>query len=188
MAGKQLRWHTRRKLGFARLFGRKKALDKNLCNNMKKPMGKTGEDGDRINRCMAIEKKIMKKTHSGLLGFTSEEEGFVNSERETKNTGRGGLEGGLMESTLDLEYDDKGNTNANPAPVDIPSIPPLRHSPRTSPIRQQETNVDAEGVAPAPATDAARSALRKAESSIKAQKTKTRRRKTRSARPLREQS
>jgi hypothetical protein len=30
---------------------------KNLCINMKKPMGKTGEDGDWINRCMAIEKK-----------------------------------------------------------------------------------------------------------------------------------
>jgi hypothetical protein len=47
---------------------------------MKKPTGKTGEDGDWINRCMAIEKKIMKKTHLGLLGFTTEEEGSVNSE------------------------------------------------------------------------------------------------------------
>jgi hypothetical protein len=45
----------------------------------------------------------MKKTHSGLLGFTSEE-GSVNSERETENTGRGGLEGGLTELTFDLEY------------------------------------------------------------------------------------
>ncbi len=38
---------------------------------------------------MAIEKKIMMKTHSGLLSFTSEEEGSVNLERETENTGRG---------------------------------------------------------------------------------------------------
>jgi hypothetical protein len=107
-----------------------------------------------------------------LLGFTSEEEGSVYSERDTENTGRGGSEGGLTELTFDLEYDEEGNLNATPAPVDIGSIPPLRHSPRTSPIRQQETNVDAEGVAPAPATDAARDALRKAESYIKAQKTK----------------
>jgi hypothetical protein len=77
-----------------------------------------------------------------------------------------------MKSSFNLEYNDEGNQNANPAPVDILSIPPLRCSPRTSPIRQQETNVDAEGMAPAPATDAARAALRKAESSTKAQKTK----------------
>ncbi len=113
------------------MFGHKKALDINLCNNMKKPTGKLGEDGNRINRSMAFEKKIMKKTHLGFLGFTSEE-GPVNLERETENTGRGGLEGSLTESTFDLEYNDKGNPNANPAPVNIPSIPPLRCSPRTS--------------------------------------------------------
>ncbi len=66
----------------------KKHSIKSLCNNMKKPMGKTGEDGHWINLCMAIEKKIMKKTHSGLMGFTTEEEGFVNLERETENTRR----------------------------------------------------------------------------------------------------
>jgi hypothetical protein len=152
--------------------GVKKHWIKILCNNMKKPMDKTGEDGDRINRCMAIEKKIMMKTHSGLLGFTSEEEGSVNSERETENTGRGISEGCLTELAFDLEYDEEGNPNATPAPVDIRSIPPLLRSPRTSPIQQQEMNVDAEGVAPAPATNAARDALRTAESSIKAQKTK----------------
>ncbi len=115
------------------MFGHKKALDINLCNNMKKPTSKLGEDGDRINRGMAFEKKIMKKTHLGLLGFTSEE-GSINLERETGNTGRGGLEGGLTELTFDLEYNDKGNPNANPAPVDIQSIPPLHCSPRTSPV------------------------------------------------------
>jgi hypothetical protein len=153
-------------------FDVKKHWIKNLCNNMKKPTGKTGEDGNRIDWCMAIEKKIMKKTHSGLLGFTTEEEGSVNLERETENTGRGGSKGGLTESTIDLEYNDEGNLNANPALINITSIPPLCCSPRTSPIWQQETNVDAEGMAPAPAMDAACAALRKAESSIKAQKTK----------------
>jgi hypothetical protein len=78
----------------------KKHWIKNLCNNMKKPTGPTGEDGNRINRCMVIEKKITRKTHSGMLGFTSDE-GSVNSKWETENTGRGGLEGGLTESTFD---------------------------------------------------------------------------------------
>jgi hypothetical protein len=131
---------------------------------------------------MAIEKKIMQKTHLGLLGFTSDE-GSVNLERETENIRRGGLEGGLTESPFDLENNDKGNPNADPAPVNILSIPPLHCCPRSSPqqrpcannnnkVRQRETNVNAEGVAPAPAMDAARPALRKVESSIKAQKTK----------------
>jgi hypothetical protein len=77
-----------------------------------------------------------------------------------------------MDSAFDLEYNEEGNPNATPAPVDIMPIPPLCFSPHTSPIQQQETNVDAEGVAPATATNAAHNALRKAESSIKAQKTK----------------
>ncbi len=142
------------------MFGRKKTLDKKSVQHMKKPMGKTGEDGNQINRCMAIEKKIMWKTHSGLLGFTLDENS-INLERETENTGRGGFEGGLMESTFDLEYDNKGNPNANPAPVDIPSFPPLCCSPHTFLVWQQETNVNTEEVAPAPTTDAARAALRK---------------------------
>jgi hypothetical protein len=31
---------------------------KNLCNNMQKPTGRMGKNGDRIHRCMLIEKKI----------------------------------------------------------------------------------------------------------------------------------
>ena len=34
----------------------KKHWLKTLCNGMKKPTGRTGESGDRIHRCMAIEK------------------------------------------------------------------------------------------------------------------------------------
>ncbi len=40
----------------------KKHWIKVLCNGMKKPTGGTGEAGDRIHRCMAIEKRILKKT------------------------------------------------------------------------------------------------------------------------------
>jgi hypothetical protein len=39
----------------------KKHWIKVLCNGMKKPMGRTGEAGNRIHRCIAIEKKILKK-------------------------------------------------------------------------------------------------------------------------------
>jgi hypothetical protein len=35
--------------------------------------------GDWIHRCMAIEKKIMKKTHSGMIGFSSDEEDPIAS-------------------------------------------------------------------------------------------------------------
>jgi hypothetical protein len=44
----------------------------NLCNNMQKPTGRTGKNGERIHRCMLIEKLIMKKTHSGVIGLSSD--------------------------------------------------------------------------------------------------------------------
>ena len=116
----------------------------------------------------------------GMLGFTLDEGSVV---LETENSGRRGSEGGLTEVTFGMEYNDEGNIIADSAPIDIPLIPPLRRSPRSSPqqcpladnnnkVRQQETNVNAKGVTPAPAMDAARATLRKVESTIKAQKTK----------------
>ncbi len=39
----------------------KKHWIKVLCNGMNKPTGWTGEAGDPIHRCIAIEKKILKK-------------------------------------------------------------------------------------------------------------------------------
>ncbi len=52
----------------------KKHWIRTLCNGMKKPTGRTGELDDRIHQCMAIEKKIMQKTHSGIMGFSSSED------------------------------------------------------------------------------------------------------------------
>ena len=40
----------------------KKHWIKNLCNNMKKPTGRMGENNDRIHRCMAIEKNYEKNS------------------------------------------------------------------------------------------------------------------------------
>ena len=49
-----------------------------LCNNMKKPTGKMGADTkDHINRCIKIERRILDKTSSGILGALSEED--INS-------------------------------------------------------------------------------------------------------------
>jgi hypothetical protein len=42
---------------------------RNLCKSLKKPTRKPGKANDRILRCIANERKIMEKTHSGLLGI-----------------------------------------------------------------------------------------------------------------------
>jgi len=42
---------------------------KNLCQNMKKPAGRPGENSDHTHRCIAIECKIMEKTHAGMMGI-----------------------------------------------------------------------------------------------------------------------
>ncbi len=91
-----------------------------------------------------------------------------------------------MASDIDLECDDKGNPIAVPAPVDMPSasllLPCLRCSLGCSPqqfsyaanddkVQQQDTNVNNKIVTLAPAMDA-RAALKKAESSINANKIK----------------
>ena len=44
-----------------------------LCNCFKAPTGRKGEDGDHINRCIRIERQIMAKTDSGLLGGSESE-------------------------------------------------------------------------------------------------------------------
>ena len=61
----------------------KKHWIKNLCNGMKKPTGSTGEKTDRVHQCIAIEKQILDKTNSGLLGISSDDEdegGGTNNE------------------------------------------------------------------------------------------------------------
>ena len=48
---------------------------KKLCNNFKKPTGRTGDAGDRINRCIVIEREIQAQTEAGVLGASSGEDG-----------------------------------------------------------------------------------------------------------------
>jgi hypothetical protein len=41
---------------------------------MKKPTGGTGEKGERIHKCIHIERLILDKTHSGILGLSPDGE------------------------------------------------------------------------------------------------------------------
>ncbi len=45
---------------------------KTLCNGMKKPTGGTGEKGERIHKCIAIKRLILYKTHSSILGLSTD--------------------------------------------------------------------------------------------------------------------
>jgi hypothetical protein len=57
----------------------KKHWMKILCNSMKKSMGWMGENGGRIGWCIVIKKKIMRKTHSGFLGVSTDEDNVANN-------------------------------------------------------------------------------------------------------------
>ena len=56
---------------------------KTLCNGMKKPTGGTGEKGERIFKCIAIERLILDKTHSGILGLSPD------GDADSKDSGSG---------------------------------------------------------------------------------------------------
>jgi hypothetical protein len=56
---------------------------KTLCNGMKKPTGGTGEKGERIHKCIHIERLILDKTHLGILGLSPD------GDAESKDSGSG---------------------------------------------------------------------------------------------------
>ncbi len=45
---------------------------KKLCNNYKKPMGKSGEVTDHVHRCICIDREIGLQQDAGILGVSSE--------------------------------------------------------------------------------------------------------------------
>ena len=46
-----------------------------LCNNMKKPTGRSGADpNDRTNCCLEIQRKTLDKTALGILGTSSDDD------------------------------------------------------------------------------------------------------------------
>ena len=56
---------------------------KKLCNNFKKPTGRTGDAGDRINRCIVIERNIQAQNEAGVMGASSGEEDGANEDADS---------------------------------------------------------------------------------------------------------
>jgi len=155
----------------------KKHWIKNLCNNMKKPTGGTGERGDRINRCIAIERKIMEKTNSGLLGFSSEEDTRDRSAAATtrdeeeeeeegddeEEEGRGDdEEGRFLGEDADMFLADTASATTDTV------VPPAPLNDNESVTPAGPTNVTPAG----PTDNVIRAALKKAGSTLKVSKTK----------------
>jgi hypothetical protein len=135
----------------------------------------------------------MKKTHSGVIGLSSDSDS-LSCNNGNENSGGGADEGAGRNDVsdaldLDLECNDEGNQ------IIVPSLPPpIRRSPRRSipvaatvdkEVQQQAPgggNNDEEDMTSPPALDAL-NGMKSAGSSIKSGKTKTHQIKTRSARP-----
>ena len=67
---------------------------KNRCNGMKKPTGKPGDPNNWIHWCISIEKRIMAKTHSGMLGLSLDDEDDAPGGKEVDSLGEGSAERG----------------------------------------------------------------------------------------------
>jgi hypothetical protein len=152
----------------------KKHWIKVLCNGMKKPTCRTREASNRIQQAMAIEKKILKKNHSGMMGFLlSEDEATLEGgEMVEENALQASLFGGVSasvggeENTVNdsmelMEFSDQDDVN-----IPVPDIPPPCQ--RLSIQSQDDTgNKGVEEVMPH-----IRAGLRRAEDFMKTQKTK----------------
>jgi hypothetical protein len=66
----------------------------NLCQSMKKPTGKPGENTNRVLQCIAIERKIMDKTYSGMLDIEEN-----NDEEKEEEDEQDDVVGGEREKT-----------------------------------------------------------------------------------------
>jgi hypothetical protein len=169
-----------------------------LCNGMKKLTGKPGGPDDRINRCISIEKRIMDKTHLGMLGLSSDDKDNVprgsGAGEDNDPFGEELVGGGGVNESFESaqDEDDDGNTDAAVEPGNLPPLPgPVGPSALTPPPRKVQDTGDNKGVMTAPSAPASsawvevRGALKRAESLVKAQKTKMHQTRTRSTHCLR---
>jgi hypothetical protein len=159
----------------------KKHWIRTLCNGMKKPTGWTGEVGNRIHQCMGIEKKIMQKTHSGIMGFSSsEDESTTNGggvAGDTENALRDSLFGGGSSSggggeddAINESVESARDTDNDRIDISLPGIPVL---PPICQCTQDGTgNKGVEEVTPRVATNNICAGLKRAKNSIRGQKTK----------------
>jgi hypothetical protein len=142
---------------------------------MKKPTGQTGENGDRICQCIAIEKKIIKKTHSGFLRHSSDKDDAANN-FPVGSADEGGLDDkdddnvretrSVLNTLIELDtVDNNGESHNDMSHLAIPC-----------PLVQRDAagnNNEGEEVTPRPQGDVNISvALRRASSTRRAEKTK----------------
>jgi hypothetical protein len=99
---------------------------------MKKPTGRTGGNGDRICQCIAIKKKIMRKTHSGFLGVSSDKDNVANN-FPVGSADEGGLDDEIDDDVIEtrsvlntlVESDKVDNTGEPDNGMHPVGIPPL---------------------------------------------------------------
>lgn len=81
---------------------------KNLCNGMKKPTGRTGGANDRVHKCIAIEKLILDKTQSQILGVSSDEENTIIDGTQLPSLPLWGAEGGYDDDDEEEVVEEEG--------------------------------------------------------------------------------
>jgi hypothetical protein len=159
----------------------KKHWIRTLCNGMKKPTGRTGEVGDRIHQCMGIEKKIMQKTHSGIMGFSSSEDestpngggaacDIENALRDSFFGGGSSSGGGGEDNAINESVESARDTNDDRIDISLPKISVL--PPICQRTQDGTGNKGVEKVTPRMPTNNICAGLKRTKSSIWGQRTK----------------
>ena len=108
----------------------KKNWVRKLCNNMKKPTGRMGADAkDRINQCIEIERRILDKSSSGILGGSDEDELNPSSPSSSDNEDGEYKQPESSEEEEEEELLATETTFTPPPPV--PTLPPMDVTDRT---------------------------------------------------------
>ena len=108
----------------------KKNWVRKLCNNMKKPTGRMGADAkDRINQCIEIERRILNKSSSGILGGSDEDELNPSSSSSSDNEDGEYKQHESSEEEEEEELLATETTFTPPPPV--PTLPPMDVTDRT---------------------------------------------------------
>ncbi|KAL3802053.1 hypothetical protein HJC23_010809 [Cyclotella cryptica] len=94
-----------------------------LCNNMKKPTGRSGGNAtDRIHRCLEIQRRILDKTSSGILGASSDDDNRFDPSSSSSSSVSSSSS---MSSSSSSEDDEEVPGTQLPQ---LPQLPPVRPS------------------------------------------------------------
>ncbi len=100
----------------------KKNWVRKLCNNMKKPTGRMGADvKDRINRCIEIERRILDKSSSGILGGSDEDE--LNPSSPSSSDNEDGEYKQPESSEEEEEEEERPTETTFTPPPPVPALP-----------------------------------------------------------------